>query len=93
MSVRVHCYVKESLNEILTHISFGYRREGFQAFLWLSAAACVCTGNIVLGNLEGGCLRKTTILSYELVSCLPAFCSLLGVAEKFNFLEHCLREE
>lgn len=75
-------YMKESLTNILTRISFAYRREGLQAVLWLSAAACVCRGNIVLDNLEEKCLRKTTILYYELVFCLAAFCSFLGVAEK-----------
>jgi len=82
VSVSVRCYAKESLNYILTHVSFAYRRESLQAFLWLAAAACVYPGNTVLGNLDKGRLRKKAILSYELFSCLAAFCSFLGVAEK-----------
>lgn len=57
MSVGVRSYVKVLLADILTHISFVYAKGGPQALLGLSAAACVCPGNTVLGDLGEGCLR------------------------------------
>lgn len=61
-------FVKVSLADILTHTSFLYTKGGPQAFLGLSAAACMCPGNTVLGDLEEGCLRWP---------CFPLSCSLI----------------